>query len=135
MTSRAPAEVESVRAVLNTWRVPNDTRKRPGLSPPATTSSSTTTASSTSPIDHEVPQEIDSDPADGTRVRTERWIGGDGTVAILRPILDGGHTWPSSNGQLNGGENFGATSREIDASADAIAFLLDPDEAGRSFGQ
>ncbi|MGH9251701.1 MAG: alpha/beta hydrolase family esterase [Acidimicrobiales bacterium] len=87
------------------------------------------------PIDHEVLEETDSDPADGTRVRTERWTDGDGTVAILRAIVDGGHTWPSSNGQFSGGENFGVTSREIDASAEAITFLLDPNEAGRSFGQ
>jgi hypothetical protein len=45
-------------------------------------------------------------------------------------------TVPSrSHGQQPASWNFGATSREIDASADAIAFLLDPDEAGRSFGQ
>ena len=81
------------------------------------------------PTDHEVLEETDSDPADGTRVRTERWTDGDGTVAILRTIVDGGHTWPSSSGQFTGGVTFGAISREIDASAEAIAFLLDPDDA------
>ena len=73
----------------------------------------------------------DLDPTDGTRVRTERWADRDGTVAILQSIVGGGHTWPSSSGEFTGGENFGTTSREIDASAEAIAFVLDPDHVGR----
>jgi polyhydroxybutyrate depolymerase len=79
--------------------------------------------------EREEPVETDLDPRDGTRVRTERWTDRDGTLAVLRSIVGGGHTWPSSRGQFSGGENFGVISREIDASAEAVAFVLDP-EAG-----
>jgi polyhydroxybutyrate depolymerase len=81
--------------------------------------------------EHEASVDADVDSADGTRVRTERWTDHDGTLAVLQVIMGGGHTWPSSRGEFNGGENFGTTSREIDASADAIAFVLDPDDVGR----
>jgi polyhydroxybutyrate depolymerase len=80
--------------------------------------------------EREEPVETDLDPADGTRVRTERWTDRDGTLAILRSIVGGGHTWPSSRGQFGGGENFGVTSREIDASAEVVAFVLDPEGGG-----
>jgi polyhydroxybutyrate depolymerase len=74
----------------------------------------------------------DLDPTDGTRVRTERWADRDGTVAVLQSIIGGGHTWPSSSGEFTGGANFGTTSREIDASAESIAFVVDPDHGGRN---
>jgi polyhydroxybutyrate depolymerase len=73
----------------------------------------------------------DLDSTDGTRVRAERWADRDGTVAVLQSIIGGAHTWPSSSGEVTGGENFGTTSREIDASAEAIAFVLDPEARGR----
>ena len=85
--------------------------------------------------EHRATVETDADPADGTRLRTERWTDDDGTVAVLRTIVEGGHTWPSSRGQFSGGGGFGATSREIDASAEAIAFLIDPDDGGRRLRQ
>ena len=82
--------------------------------------------------EREDPVEADLDPTDGTGVRTERWTDRGGTVAILRSIVGGGHTWPSSRGQFAGGEDFGVTSREIDASAEALAFILDPDDGVRA---
>ena len=82
--------------------------------------------------EHEVLADADRDPTDGTRVRTERWTDRGGTVAVLRSIVGGGHTWPSSRGQFSGGENFGVTSGEVDASAEAIAFVLDPENGGRA---
>jgi polyhydroxybutyrate depolymerase len=82
--------------------------------------------------EHEVLADADLDPTDGTTVRTERWTDSGGTLAVLRSILGGGHTWPSSRGQFTGGENFGVTSGEVDASAEAIAFVLDPEAGGRA---
>jgi polyhydroxybutyrate depolymerase len=80
-------------------------------------------------VDYEGPAEADPDPADGTRIRTERWVDGEGTVAVLRAVVDGGHTWPSARGDFSGG-GFGAISQDIDATAEAIAFVLDPDAVG-----
>jgi poly(3-hydroxybutyrate) depolymerase len=80
-------------------------------------------------VSHEGPEEVDPDPDDGTRVRVERWVDGAGTVAVLLAIVDGGHTWPSARGQFSRG-GFGLISTDIDASADAIAFILDPDACG-----
>jgi polyhydroxybutyrate depolymerase len=80
--------------------------------------------------EHEVLVDTDLDPTDGTRVSTERWTDRGGTLVVLRSILGGGHTWPSSRGQFSGGENFGVTSSEVDASAEAIAFVLDPEVGG-----
>jgi polyhydroxybutyrate depolymerase len=34
---------------------------------------------------------------------------------------------PSSRGQFTGGQSFGVTSNEVDASAEAVAFVLDPE--------
>jgi polyhydroxybutyrate depolymerase len=81
-------------------------------------------------VSHQGPEEVDADPADGTRVRIERWVDGVGTVAVLLAIVDGGHTWPSARGQFTGG-GLGLISKDIDASADAIAFILDPDAVGQ----
>ena len=80
--------------------------------------------------DHEGPAESDPDPADGTRLRTERWADSDGTVAVLVAVVDGGHTWPSSRTPPEGGPGFGSTSTDLDASAEAIAFIVDPTTAG-----
>jgi polyhydroxybutyrate depolymerase len=77
--------------------------------------------------EHEVPVDTDLDPTDGTSVRTERWTDRSGTLAVLRSIVGGGHTWPSSQGQFTGGQNFGVTSNEVAASAEAVAFVLDPE--------
>jgi polyhydroxybutyrate depolymerase len=85
--------------------------------------------------EHEVLPDADLDPTDGTRVRTERWADRGGTLAVLRSIVGGGHTWPSSRGQFSGGENFGITSGELDASAEAVAFVLDPEREGRDPGR
>jgi poly(3-hydroxybutyrate) depolymerase len=75
---------------------------------------------------HEGPVDSDADATDGTQVRTERWTDESGTVAVLQSIVGGGYTWPSSHGQFAGGEGFGVTSHDIDASAEAIAFVLNP---------
>jgi polyhydroxybutyrate depolymerase len=80
--------------------------------------------------EHELLADTDLEPTDGTSVRTERWTDRGGTIAILRSVVGGGHTWPSSRGQFSGGENFGVTSGEVDASAEAVAFVLDPDGRG-----
>jgi poly(3-hydroxybutyrate) depolymerase len=77
--------------------------------------------------EHEVLVDTDIDRADGTSVRTERSTDRRGTLAVLRAIVGGGHTWPSSRGQFSGGENFGVTSGEVDASVEAVAFVLDPE--------
>lgn len=73
--------------------------------------------------------ESDPDPSDGTRVRTELWSGDDGSVVVFRTIVDGGHTWPSARAPMAGGERFGPVSLDVDASADAIAFVVDPGSA------
>jgi polyhydroxybutyrate depolymerase len=80
--------------------------------------------------EHELLADTDRDPTDGTSVRTERWTDRGGTLAVLRSIVGGGHTWPSSRGQFSGGENFGVTSGEVDASAEAVAFIGDPEGGG-----
>jgi polyhydroxybutyrate depolymerase len=77
-------------------------------------------------VAHEGPDEIDPAPDDGTRVRTERWVDEAGTVAVLRTVVEGGHTWPSARGAFSGG-GLGPISQDIDASADTIAFIVDPD--------
>jgi hypothetical protein len=98
----------------------------PTLSTPGTLAAFVSTA--VGAVDHEGPEETDPDPADGTRIRTERWVDENGTVAVLRAVVDG-QTWPSARGEFSGG-GFGAISRDIDASVDAIAFVLDPDAVG-----
>jgi polyhydroxybutyrate depolymerase len=80
--------------------------------------------------EHEVLVDADVDPTDGTSVRTERWTDRGGTLAVLRSMVGGGHTWPSSRGQFSGGGTFGVTSGEVDASAEAVAFVLDPEAGG-----
>lgn len=75
---------------------------------------------------HEGPAASDPDPGDGTQVETERWIGDGGTVVVFRSVVDGGHTWPSAHAPSTGGDRYGPVSRDLDAGADAIAFVLDP---------
>ncbi len=100
----------------------------PTLSTPETVAAFVATAGGAE--DHEGPEDSDANPTDGTRVRTERWIDRDGTIAVLETVVGGGHTWPSARSPFAGSENFGITSYDIDASAQAIAFLLDPDDPG-----
>jgi polyhydroxybutyrate depolymerase len=76
--------------------------------------------------EHTGPTESDADPDDGTRLRTERWTAADGTEVVLHDVVDGGHTWPSAHAVPAGSETFGAVSRDLDASAAAVAFVLDP---------
>jgi hypothetical protein len=49
-------------------------------------------------VTHGGPEEVDPDPDDETRVSTERWVDEEGMVAVLRTVVDGGHTWPSALG-------------------------------------
>ena len=100
----------------------------PTLSTPETVAAFVATAGGAD--DHEGPEDSDANPTDGTRVRTERWIDRDGTIAVLETVVGGGHMWPSARAPFAGSENFGVTSYDIDASAQAIAFLLDPDDVG-----
>jgi polyhydroxybutyrate depolymerase len=74
---------------------------------------------------HAGPDPSDPDATDGTTVLTERWRDGEGTVAVLLTVVGGGHTWPSSP-ELPP-PDFGAPSRDLDASAEAIRFVLDGD--------
>jgi polyhydroxybutyrate depolymerase len=77
-----------------------------------------------SAVEHDEARETDPDAADGTRLRTERWHDASGTVAVLHLIIGGGHTWPSASAPVAGGERFGPTSRDLDASAAAVEFAL-----------
>jgi polyhydroxybutyrate depolymerase len=79
--------------------------------------------------EQEGPEEADPDPGDGTRLRTERWSDSEGALAVLHTVVGGGHTWPSAVVPFADGQDFGPTSRDLDASATAIDFILDPDEA------
>lgn len=73
----------------------------------------TAEACSTPPTVTDLP---DSDPADGTRVRSESYGGGrDGTAVELLAIEGGGHTWPGGTQYLPE-RTIGRTSRDIDAS-------------------
>jgi polyhydroxybutyrate depolymerase len=99
----------------------------PTLSTPDTVAAFVSMASGA--VTHSGPEEVDPDPDDETRVSTERWVDEEGTVAVLRAVVDGGHTWPSARGKFSGG-GFGPISQDIDASADAIAFVIDPDAVG-----
>lgn len=76
--------------------------------------------------EHQAPEESDPAPSDGTRLRTERWVGTDGTVVVLHSVVDGGHTWPSATTPFAGAATFGPISRDLDATAAAITFLQDP---------
>jgi polyhydroxybutyrate depolymerase len=69
------------------------------------------------------PVERDPHPGDGTSVRRQRWTGRDGTPVELHTVVGGGHTWPSARGPVPGGERFGAVSRDLDATALAVAFV------------
>ena len=62
-------------------------------------------------------------PDDDTSLATERWSDGDGTVAVLVSVVGGGHTWPSARTPPPGG--FGSVSRDLDASAEAIRFVVE----------
>ena len=77
------------------------------------------------------PRESDPDPTDGTSLRTQRWADAQGTVAVLHLVIGGGHTWPSAHAPFTGGDTFGPGSGDLDASAAAVEFLIDPDAAGR----
>jgi polyhydroxybutyrate depolymerase len=82
-------------------------------------------ASPTGEPQHEGPVESDPDPADGTTIRTERWSDGQGTLAVIQAVVGGGHTWPSARAAFAGSERFGPTSQDLDASAEALDFILD----------
>lgn len=86
-----------------------------------------TVAAFVGPADHEGPTTTDPDPDDGTSVRTERWTDAEGTLAVLHTIVGGGHTWPSAHAPVTGSQGFGPVSMDLDASATAIAFIVDPD--------
>jgi poly(3-hydroxybutyrate) depolymerase len=73
---------------------------------------------------HEGPTASDPDPGDGTRLETERWSDRGGTVAVLRTVVGGGHTWPSA--RVAPRADYGPVSRDVDASAETVAFVVDP---------
>lgn len=75
-------------------------------------------------LGHDGPTESDPDPGDGTQLRTERWSSEAGTEIVFHTVVEGGHTWPS--GHAPQPEGYGAVSRDIDASAEAVDFILDP---------
>ncbi len=73
--------------------------------------------------------DLDVDPADGTLVRTTCWSDDTGTVAVLIAVEGGGHTWPGAREPFGEGDTYGPTSREVDATAEAVAFVA-PDGEG-----
>jgi polyhydroxybutyrate depolymerase len=107
--------------------IPTNPDRQPGQSTPTLSAPDTVAAfvgAVPAPI-HDGPTESDPEPTDGTRLRSERWTG-DGSVVVFQTIVDGGHTWPSAHAPLSGGEQYGPVSQDLDASADAIAFIVDP---------
>jgi len=100
--------------------------REPG-SPTPTLSTPDTVAAFVGQADHEGPTATDPDPGDGTSVETERWTDGQGTLAVLRTIVGGGHTWPSAHAADANSQSFGPPSTDLDASALAVAFIVDPD--------
>jgi polyhydroxybutyrate depolymerase len=109
--------------------IPAPPIREPGA-PTPTLPTPETIAAFVGPAHHEGPTATDPDPGDGTSVRTERWTDGEGTRAVLHTIVGGGHTWPSAHAPFTGSQNFGPVSRDLDASATAIAFVVDPDTRG-----
>ncbi len=106
--------------------IPAPPVREPG-SPTPTLSTAETVAAFVGTADHEGPVTTDPDPGDGTSVSTERWTDGQGTLAVLHTIVGGGHTWPSGHAPPTGSERFGPVSADLDASAAAVAFVVDPD--------
>jgi polyhydroxybutyrate depolymerase len=100
--------------------------REPG-SPTPTLSTPDTVAAFAGRADHDGPTTTDPDPGDSTAVRTERWTDGQGTRAVLHTIVGGGHTWPSAHGDSPHSQSFGPVSADLDASAVAVAFIVDPD--------
>lgn len=106
--------------------IPDPPHREPGqptptLSTPETVAAFVATAPSSSPGE---PTESDADPADGTRLRTERWADDARTTVVFHTLVDAGHTWPSAHAPQP--EAYGVVSGEIDASAEAIRFIVDP---------
>ena len=71
------------------------------------------------------PVDTDPDAGDGTFVRTERWTDDEGTLAVLRTVVGGGHRWPSALVEPANGTDFGPTSRDVDATAETVGFALE----------
>jgi polyhydroxybutyrate depolymerase len=114
--------------------IPEPADRQPGGPTPTLSTADTVAAfvaAGGGPGEPDDAREADPTPGDGTRLRTQRWVDGTTTVAVLQAVVGGGHTWPSAQALFAGGEGFGVTSRDLDASAEAIEFVLDPDTAGR----
>jgi polyhydroxybutyrate depolymerase len=109
--------------------IPAPPVREPGA-PTPTLPTPETVAAFVGPADHEGPTATDPDPGDGTSVQTERWTDAEGTLAVLHTIVGGGHTWPSAHAPFTGSQSYGPVSRDLDASAAAIAFVVDPDSRG-----
>lgn len=73
-------------------------------------------------VEHHDSVDRDPDPGDGTTLRTERWERPDGVVAVLHTVVGGGHTPLSGHAPIE--ESFGPISRDLDASAEAVAFVV-----------
>jgi polyhydroxybutyrate depolymerase len=82
------------------------------------------------PTVHEGPVTDDPVPDDGTSVRTERWTAAGRPAVVLHTIVGGGHAWPSAKAPTNVAR-FGTVSRDLDASAEAIAFVVSASDAAR----
>lgn len=100
--------------------------RQPGGPTPTLSTSETVNAfvSVMTSVTHEGPSETDPDPTDGTRLRTERWLGADESIVVLHTVVDGGHTWPSARSPVR--RDFGPTSQDLDATAAAMTFFLEP---------
>jgi polyhydroxybutyrate depolymerase len=111
--------------------IPEPPVRQPGQSTPTLSTPDTIAAFVGSAPLVEGPTESDTDPSDGTRLRTERWASAstststsEGGVDVLwHTLIDGGHTWPSAHAPHP--PSYGTVSHEIDASAEAIAFIAD----------
>lgn len=114
--------------------IPANPARQPG-DPTPTLPTADTVAAFVATMDaptHDGPEESDAVADDGTSLRSERWTGSDGTVVLLRAVVGGGHTWPSAvpgsdGGGGDGSVDFGPVSQDLDTSAEAIAFLIDPE--------
>ncbi|HET6953387.1 MAG TPA: hypothetical protein VFI47_23615 [Acidimicrobiales bacterium] len=97
----------------------------PSLSTPDSVAAFVAAAGGT--LRHAGPVAADPGPGDGTSLATECWADDEGIVAVLLTVEGGGHTWPSALVPPPAG--YGPVSRDLDASAEAVAFLAGGDLA------
>lgn len=108
--------------------IPESADRQPGDPTPTLSTADTVAAFvdvTEGDVRHEGPTESDPAPEDETSLRTERWTHDGDTVAVLHTVVGGGHTWPGAHAVIPGTDDFGPVSQDLDAGAEAIAFVLD----------